>query len=126
MEKMFNAPADAKTAAEVADFIARKGRIVVATPNKGGHSRAKMTPLMAAISGEKYAFCENPIRKGATYPGRDHVRQGSQKKMWTRNVRNAMDQTIQHREHLQMLRTGEVGVGAGLIEVPNLKTGTEG
>jgi hypothetical protein len=110
---------------EVAEFLARKGRIYVAKPNAGGHTRAKHTPLMAEISGEKYAFCENPVHKGG-FNGRDHLRGKSQKVGWTRNVRNAMAGTIQHREHAKMIRDGEVGVGAGLMEVPALRTGTEG
>lgn len=110
---------------EVQAYLDRKGRIAVAQPNQGGHSRAKLSPLMAEISGQKYEFMENPIKAGG-FNGRDHLRQRSQKIKWTRGVRQAMASTLQHREHKKMLREGKVEVGAGMIEVPTLRTGTEG
>jgi hypothetical protein len=108
---------------EVQIFLAKKGRSITVAPLGKGSSVAKLTPLMAEISGRETFFCIGQRSDG--FKGRDHLRQKSQKIKWTKAVRINMGQTIQHREHLTMLRSGKVEVGAGLMD-EIVKTGTEG
>ena len=109
---------------DVQKFLDRKGKIKVVPASKGGHNSAPVDPEFREIFGAAL-FCEGgPIR--GSFNGRDHVRQGSQKKIWTRKVRGNMEDALHHREIKQMSRDGKVGVGKGTIEVPKLRTGTEG